>query len=78
MSLSDIKIQLHIYGADISQSLINNIINEVIDEFKAWQRRPLETLYPIVYFDCIVVKVKQDKRIIIISYLLKISIFPFF
>ena len=65
MSLSDIKIQLQeLYGADISESLISNITNEVMDEVKAWQSRPLEALYPIVYFDCIVVKVKQDKRII--------------
>ena len=65
MSLSDIKIQLQeLYGADISESLISNITNEVMDEVKAWQSRPLEALYPIAYFDCIVVKVKQDKRII--------------
>jgi putative transposase len=31
---------------------------------KAWQGRPLESLYPIVYFDCLVLKVRQDKRII--------------
>ncbi len=33
-------------------------------DVKAWQNRPLEGIYPIVYFDCIVVKVRQDKRII--------------
>jgi len=65
MSVSDIKIQLQeLYGANISESLISNITNEVIDEVKAWQTRPLEAIYPIVYFDCIVVKVRQDKRII--------------
>ncbi len=36
----------------------------MIDDVKAWQNRPLEGIYPIVYFDCIVVKVRQDKRII--------------
>ena len=36
----------------------------IIDEVTAWQNRPLDTLYPIVYLDCLVVKVKQDKRII--------------
>jgi len=35
-----------------------------MDEVRAWQNRPLESVYPIVYFDCIVVKVRQDKRII--------------
>ncbi len=37
---------------------------EVIDEVKIWQSRPLESVYPIVYFDCLVVKVRQDKLII--------------
>ncbi len=65
MSLSDIRIQLEeLYGADISESLISKITDDVIDEVKAWQSRPLESVYPIVYFDCLVVKVRQDKRII--------------
>ena len=65
MSVSDIKTQLQeLYGAEISKGLISNITNDIIDEVKAWQTRPLESIYPIVYFDCIVVKVRQDKRII--------------
>ena len=36
----------------------------VIDDVKAWQNRPLEAVYPIVFFDYIVVKVREDKRII--------------
>nr|WP_303662697.1 transposase [Williamsoniiplasma luminosum] len=40
--------------------MTENVMDEVID----WQNRPLDKVYPIVYFDCIVVKVKQDKRII--------------
>ena len=35
-----------------------------MDEVKLWQNRPLESVYPIVFFDCMVVKVRQDKRII--------------
>lgn len=65
MSLSDIRIQLQeLYGAEISESLISRITDEVIDEVKIWQNRPLESIYPIVYFDCLVVKVRQDKQII--------------
>lgn len=66
MTLSDIKIQLQelYHGAEISESLISQITDDVIDDVKTWQNRPLETIYPIVYFDCIVVKVRQDKRII--------------
>ena len=35
-----------------------------MDEVRAWQSRPLERIYPIVFFDRLVVKVRQDKRII--------------
>uniref|UniRef100_UPI00313E3BD7 transposase n=1 Tax=Rickettsia endosymbiont of Urophora cardui TaxID=3066265 RepID=UPI00313E3BD7 len=59
-----IKTQLQeLYGAEISESLISRITDEVIDEVKIWQSRPLESVYPIVYFDCLVVKVRQDKLI---------------
>ncbi|ROT47043.1 IS256 family transposase [Candidatus Cardinium hertigii] len=65
MSLSDIKIQLEeLYGATISESLISKITDNVMDEVVLWQNRPLESVYAIVYFDCLVVKVRQDKRII--------------
>ncbi len=67
MTISDIKAQLQefYHGAEISESLISQITDDVIEEVKMWQTKPLEKIYPIVYFDCIVVKVKQDKRIII-------------
>jgi transposase-like protein len=65
MSLSDIKLQIQeLYGADISESLISKITDDVMDDVKAWQSRPLESVYPIVFFDCSVLKVRQDKRII--------------
>ena len=49
-------------GAEISHSVIANVTDAVIDEVIEWQNRPLETTYPIVFLDCIVVKVHQDKR----------------
>ncbi len=65
MSLSDIKVQLQeLYEVDISESLISKVTESVIDEVKAWQNRALEAVYPIVFFDCLVVKVKQESRII--------------
>lgn len=65
MSLSDIKIQIQeLYGAEISESLISRVTDNVMDEVRSWQNRPLEAVYAIVYFDALVVKVKQDKRII--------------
>jgi len=65
MSLSDIKTQLYeLYEADISESLISKITDSVYEEVKAWQNRALESIYPIVFFDCLVVKVRHEKRII--------------
>ena len=65
MSLSDIKTQIQeLYGADISESLISKITDGVAEEVKAWQSRSLETIYGIVFFDSLVVKVRHEKRII--------------
>ncbi len=66
MTISDIKAQLQgfYHGAEVSESLIIQITNDIIEEVKMWQIKHLEKIYQIVYFDCIVVKVKQDKRII--------------
>ena len=65
MSLSDIKLQLQeLYDADVSESLISKITDSVAEEVRAWQSRALETLYPIVFFDCLVVKVRHEKRIV--------------
>lgn len=64
-STQDIQAQLkELYGVDVSSSLISNVTDNVIDDVHAWQSRPLGSVYPIVYLDCIVVKVRQDKRII--------------
>jgi transposase-like protein len=52
------------YNADISPTLISKVTEAVIDEIHTWQNRPLDEIYPIVYLDCIVVKVQQDKRVI--------------
>ena len=52
------------YGADASPALISKVTNAVIEEVVEWQSRPLDGVYPIVYLDCIVVKIRQDKRVI--------------
>jgi transposase-like protein len=52
------------YNADISPALISKVTEAVIEEVQAWQNRPLDDIYPILYLDCIVVKVNQDKRVI--------------
>tara|TARA_B110000114_G_C15073863_1_gene390880 strand:- start:82 stop:1290 length:1209 start_codon:yes stop_codon:yes gene_type:complete len=52
------------YDADISPTLISNVTNAVIEQVVEWQSRPLDAVYPIVYLDCIVLKIRQDKRVI--------------
>jgi len=52
------------YGADISATLISKVTDAVIGEVVEWQSRPLDEVYPIVYLDCIVVKIRQDKKVI--------------
>lgn len=52
------------YGADVSPSLISKVTDAVIDQVVEWQSRPLDSVYPIVYLDCIVLKIRQDKRVI--------------
>ena len=60
MTTRDIQEQLKdLYGVEVSASLISNVTDEVIDEVKAWQSRPLDKLYPIVYLDALVIKITR-------------------
>jgi len=52
------------YDADVSAGLISKVTNAVIEQVVEWQARPLDAVYPIIYLDCIVVKVRQDKQVI--------------
>ena len=57
------EIQAHLtemYGTDVSPTLISSVTDAVIEEVKAWQARPLDALYPIVYLDCIHVKARDS------------------
>ncbi len=62
------------YGAEISPTLISRVTNAVIDKVVEWQSRPLDPIYPIVYLDCLVVKIRQDKRVINKSIFLALGI----
>ncbi len=65
MSQRDIEDNLReIYGAEIPQSLISKITDKILPEVNEWQNRPLESIYPIVYFDGIVFKSRKDSQII--------------
>lgn len=52
------------YDADVSASLISKVTDAVIEQVVEWQSRPLDAVYPIVYLDCLVVKIRQDKKVI--------------
>ena len=52
------------YDADVSPTLISRVTNAVIEQVVEWQARPLDAVYPIVYLDCLVVKIREDKRVI--------------
>ena len=52
-----------IYGVEISPSLISTVTDAVLDEVRAWQARPLDTVYPILYLDALQVKVKSQGRV---------------
>ncbi|SUA67611.1 Transposase and inactivated derivatives [Oligella urethralis] len=52
------------YDVDVSATLIRHITDKVIDELTEWQNRPLGAIYPIVYLDCIVLKLRENQRIV--------------
>lgn len=54
---------LEIYKVEVSGALISNVTDAVIEEVKAWQNRSLEPVYPIVYFDAIVVKIRHEGKV---------------
>ena len=53
-----------IYGVEISPSLISTVTDEVLDEVRAWQSRPLDAVYPILYLDALQVKVRSQGRVV--------------
>ncbi|CAM7544372.1 hypothetical protein G983_04220 [Escherichia coli UMEA 3656-1] len=52
------------YDADVSPTLISKVTDAVKEQVSEWQNRPLDALYPIVYLDCIVVKVRHGGSVI--------------
>ena len=52
-----------IYGVEVSPSLISEVTDAVIEEVKSWQTRPLEPLYPILYLDALMVKMRHEGRV---------------
>ena len=54
---------ISMYGIEVSPALISNVTEAVIEEVKQWQNRPLEELYPIVYLDALMVKVRDEGHV---------------
>ena len=52
-----------IYGVEVSPALISQVTEEVMEEVKAWQSRPLDPVYPIVYLDALFVKMRHEGRV---------------
>lgn len=66
MSTRDIQAHLYeIYGTEVSPDLISEVTNELIIEVNQWQNRPLEPMYPVVYFDAIRVKIRNAANLVI-------------
>src|SRR5215212_7037858 len=64
MTCREIRAHLQeIYGVEVSPDLVSTVTDGVIDEVRAWQSRPLDPVYPILYLDALQVKVKDQGRV---------------
>ena len=64
MSVRDIATHLQrLYGVQVGRDTISRVTDAVLEDIAAWRARPLEALYPIVYFDALQVKVTEDRSV---------------
>jgi putative transposase len=64
MTTRDIQAHLEdIYGVEVSADLISTVTDQILEEVKEWQNRSLEALYPIVYFDAVWLKVRDEGQV---------------
>ena len=65
MTVRDTQAHLQeIYGVQVSPELISKVTDAIVPELRAWQQRPLDAVYPILYLDAIVVKVRSDHVVV--------------
>ena len=65
MTTRDIEHALKdLYGVEISHTVISQVTESVLDEVRAWQNRPLETVYPILWLDGLTVKIHHGKQVV--------------
>ena len=61
MSVREIgKFLIEMYSVDVSPEFISSVTDAVMDEVGQWQNRPLDTMYPVVFFDALRVKIRED------------------
>ena len=61
MTMREIQAFLHeMYNVEVSPEFISGVTDAVMSEVTAWQARPLETMYPVVFFDALRVKIRED------------------
>jgi putative transposase len=64
MTVRDISIHLsELSGTEIGRDTISRITDAVLEDVQAWRTRPLDLVYPIVYFDAMVVRVREDRSV---------------
>ena len=64
MRVRDIEAHLReLYGNQIGRDTISRVTDAVLEDVAAWRTRPLDAVYPIVYFDCLMVKVREDRSV---------------
>jgi putative transposase len=64
MSVRDIESHLtDLYGVEIKRDTISRVTDAVLQDVAAWRTRPLDAVYPIAYFDCLMVKVREDRSV---------------
>jgi len=64
MTVRDIQAQLQeMYGVEVSPGLISEVTDAVLDEVNARQSRPLESMYPVMYLDALMVKMRHEGRV---------------
>ena len=65
MTVRDIRRHLkQIYGIEVSPDLITTVTDGIVEELNEWQNRPLDAVYPIMYIDALVVKVRDQGTVI--------------
>jgi putative transposase len=64
MTVRDISAHLaELYGVEVGRDTISRVTDAVLDDIAAWRTRPLDAVYPIVYFDAMFVKVREDRSV---------------